>query len=140
MSDARLTLVLENRRSEVARLTEAVDHFAKGARINDEDLHDVHLILDELVINVIKYAFRDAKAHTFDVRIELDGRRITMTVEDDGREFDPTKAPVPDLAVPIDERPVGGLGLHIVRTLADSLTYRRSGGRNIITVTRTLQD
>jgi anti-sigma regulatory factor (Ser/Thr protein kinase) len=139
MSDMRLTLTLENRRSEVARLTEAVDHFAKDAGINEEDLHDVHLILDELVINVIKYAFRDAKPHTFDVRLELDGRRITMTVEDDGREFDPTKAPAPDLAIPIDERPVGGLGLHIVRTLADNLSYRRSGGRNIITVVRTLQ-
>jgi anti-sigma regulatory factor (Ser/Thr protein kinase) len=140
MSDSHLTLALANTRSEIGRLTEAVDRFARRIGTTDEDLHNIHLILDELVINVIKYAFRDAKPHTIDVRLALNGRRLTMTIEDDGREFDPTTAPAPVLDIPIEERPIGGLGIHIVRTLSDSVTYRREHGRNILTVVRTLQD
>ena len=139
MSDRHVTLELANKRSEVGRLTETVDRFAQQIGMTDEDLHDVHLILDELVINVIKYAFRDGKSHTIGVRLALDGRRLTMTIDDDGREFDPTKAPTPDLDIPIEERPIGGLGIHIVRTLSDSVTYHRTHGRNTLTVVRTLQ-
>jgi len=139
MSDAHLTFALANRRSEIARLTEAVDHFARQARMTDEDRHNVHLILDELVINVIKYAFRDTQAHTIDVRLSLHDRVLMMIIADDGREFDPTRAPAPDLDLPIEERPIGGLGIHIVRTLSDSITYERNGGRNTLTVVRTLE-
>jgi anti-sigma regulatory factor (Ser/Thr protein kinase) len=138
MSDPQLSIALANDRSELARLSEAVDHFAQQTAMTDEDLHNVHLILDELVINVIKYAFADALPHTIDVRLSLHGRTLTMVIEDDGREFDPTKAPAPDLDLPIEERPIGGLGIHIVRTLADRVTYRRTGARNILTVVRTL--
>jgi anti-sigma regulatory factor (Ser/Thr protein kinase) len=138
MSDQHLTLALANSRSEIARLTQAVDDFARQTRMTDEDRHNVQLILDELVINVIKYAFCDAQPHTIDVRLFLHGHALTMVVSDDGREFDPTQAPPPDLDRPIDERPIGGLGIHIVRTLSESITYQRAGGRNTITVVRTL--
>jgi anti-sigma regulatory factor (Ser/Thr protein kinase) len=139
MSDAQLALVLENTRSEIARLTQAVDQFAERAAIGDEDLHDIHLILDELVINVIKYAFRDGQPHAIGVHLDLVGARLTMRIEDDGRAFDPTKAPAPELDIPIEERPIGGLGIHIVRTLSDSIAYRRIDGRNVLTVIRTLR-
>jgi len=138
MSDARLALTLQNQRSEVARLTAAVDHFSRETGISDEDLHNIHLILDELVINVIKYAFRDSGPHTIEVTLALSGPRLTMTVEDDGESFDPTAHPEPDLEVPIEERPIGGLGIHIVRSLSDSVTYRRHGRRNTLTVVRTV--
>ena len=138
MSDARLALTLQNQRSEVARMTEAVDRFSRDTGISDEDVHNIHLILDELVINVIKYAFRDNRPHTIEVTLALDGSRLTMTVEDDGESFDPTAHPEPDLEVPIDERPIGGLGIHIVRSLSDSVSYRRHGRHNAMTVVRTV--
>jgi anti-sigma regulatory factor (Ser/Thr protein kinase) len=138
MSDRHLTLALANSRSEIARLTEAVDDFARLTQMTDEDRHTVQLILDELVINVIKYAFPDTQPHTIDVQLSLHGRALTICVGDDGREFDPTQAPAPDLNRPIEERPIGGLGIHIVRTLSDSITYQRAGGRNTLTVVRTL--
>ena len=59
MSDMHLAIALENRRAELPRLAEAVDRFCRQAGLADEDLHNIHLILDELVINVIKYGFRD---------------------------------------------------------------------------------
>ena len=138
MSDARLDLTLQNQRDEVARMAVAVDRFARDTEMSDEDLHNIHLILDELVINVIKYAFHDNQPHTIGVTLALSGRRLTMTVEDDGASFDPTAHPEPDLEIPIDERPIGGLGIHIVRSLSDSVTYRRNGRRNTLTVVRTV--
>jgi len=139
MSDQQLHLSLINNRVEVARLTAAVDAFARANGISDDDLHNIHLILDELVINVIKYAYADTRPHTIDVRLGLQGTLLTIVIEDDGRPYDPTARPAPNLDLPIEQRPIGGLGVHIVKTLSDSFVYRRVDDRNVVTVTRTIR-
>jgi serine/threonine-protein kinase RsbW len=70
--------------------------------------------------------------------VRLDGDRISAEVEDDGRAFNPLKAPAPDLGAGLDRGTTGGFGLHIVRSLMDAIDYRREGGRNIITMTKRL--
>jgi anti-sigma regulatory factor (Ser/Thr protein kinase) len=138
MSDGRLTFALANRRSDLPGLTESIDRFGRERRLSDDDLHDLHLILDELVINIIKYAYADERAHGIQVDLERRGQRLIVRVEDDGRPFDPLSAPPPDLDVPIERRGVGGLGIHIVRTLADSMRYVRQNGRNVLVVEKRL--
>lgn len=138
MSDGRLTLALANRHDELARMTEAVDRFGRECGLSDDDLHDLHLILDEVVINIMKYAYPDDGRHVIHVHVERRGDRLTARIEDDGRPFDPTAAEPPDFDVPIEERRIGGLGIHIVRTLADTVTYRRENECNVLIVERAL--
>jgi anti-sigma regulatory factor (Ser/Thr protein kinase) len=136
MSDGQLSLTLPNRRSAIAALADAVDRFGAVRHLSDDDVYNIHLILDEVIVNVIKYGFDDATEHPIDVRLDLEGRVLTIQVEDEGRPFDPTAAPPPDLTKPIEERPIGGLGIHIVKSLAQSIAYRRAGERNILTITK----
>jgi anti-sigma regulatory factor (Ser/Thr protein kinase) len=132
-----LSVALVNERREIGRLIRLTDEFGRSAGLVDDDTTDINLLLDEFVSNVIKYGYDDAREHRIQVTMELEGRRLTIRIEDDGKAFNPLEAPAPDLDLPIEERPIGGLGILIARTLADSLDYRREGDRNILTISKT---
>ena len=130
----RRSLVLRNERREVPRLAEEVEKFGLECGLSTDDTSHVNLALDELVINVIKYAYDDRQDHLIHVTLLMDGDELTIVVEDDGRAFNPLAAPPPNLDAPIEQRPIGGLGIFLVKSIADSLDYRREGGRNILTL------
>jgi anti-sigma regulatory factor (Ser/Thr protein kinase) len=87
-----------------------------------------------LVSNVIKYGYEDQGPHEIHVTIEVQRDLLTVSVEDDGKPFNPIQAPLPNVDLPIEERPIGGLGMLLIRSIADDLHYRRDRGRNIVTL------
>lgn len=97
---------------------------------------DVRLIVEELASNVIEHGGTDVAAgeRELSVDIGIDGDRLTLQFSDDGAPFDPTAAAAPDLDADIDDRPIGGLGLHLIRQLAEEISYRRDGGFNLLKV------
>jgi anti-sigma regulatory factor (Ser/Thr protein kinase) len=133
-----LSAVLVNQLSEIARLGELAARFGEANRISTDDVLAINLVLDEVVINVVKYAFTDGQEHQIPVRLAREGNVVTIRVDDDGRPFNPLEAPPPNLDLPIEERPIGGLGIHIVKSTCDGIEYRREGGRNILTMTKTV--
>jgi serine/threonine-protein kinase RsbW len=129
----RLDVVLVNERREIARLIELVEQFGADCGLIHDDILTVNLILDEMVSNVIKYGYDDRDEHRIDVQVAVDEGLVTIRIEDDGREFNPLAAPEPHhLDLPIEQRPIGGLGVHIVKTTVDGGEYRRADGRNIL--------
>jgi len=132
-------MVLLNDRRELADIGERVDRFATACGLSSDEAALVNLALDELVTNVIKYGYDDADEHRIHVTVTVDGGLLTLLMDDDGKPFNPLEAPPPNLDLPIEERPIGGLGVFIVRSLADSLDYRREQGHNILTLTKKLQ-
>ena len=92
----------------------------------------LRLALDELLSNILRHAHADGGAHPVAVRLDLD-EPMQLEIEDDGKPFDPARdAPPPVLTGPVEERPVGGLGLHLLRSLGVTLDHRRANGRNIV--------
>ena len=131
---ATLTLTLKNHPSEISRLVDLVGAFGEQAGLSEDAIFKLTLALDEIVANVIRHAFHDQQEHRIDVRVTVNERTVAAVVEDDGHPFDPRDAPAPDLALPIEDRLPGGLGMHLVRATMDSVEYRRDHGRNILTV------
>ena len=134
-----LIITLVNQRSEIPRLAEVIEQFAREHQLSDEDLNDINLVLDEVVMNVISYAFDDDAEHKIEVRLTLDADRVTMVVSDDGKPFDPESAPAPMLDAPIEDRKVGGLGLFIIKALGCEIDYQRKDDRNVLTVAKPLR-
>ena len=130
--------VFRNQRSEIRRLGELAEQFGAGERLSEEDVMTINLVLDEMVANIIENAYDDDGEHEIHVSLARDGDTLTIRIEDDGRPFDPVQAPPPDLDLPLEERPVGGLGIHIVRSVMDGVDYQRQHGRNILTMRKTL--
>lgn len=97
----------------------------------------VNLLLEEALVNVVSYAYPEGSTGEIELSacFEESGRKLILSISDSGKPFDPTKAEAPDLNAPIEERPVGGLGIYLVRTLSDSVEYKRENNRNILTIT-----
>ena len=132
--DNALTLTLVNHASEIERACALVERFVEHRNLSPEVAYVVSLTLDEVVANVIRHGYDDGAEHAIRIHVDLDGDLLTVRVEDDGREFNPLLAPVPDFDLPLEERPVGGLGIHIMRTLMDDIEYRRVDGANVLTL------
>lgn len=135
MSDTARTIVLRNNRLEVGRLSDFIERYGREHGLDENSVMNVTLVLDEAVVNVIAHGYVDRGEHEISVRLALEGDRLRIDVEDDGVAFDPRETPPPRFDLPIAERPVGGLGVHIVKSMTESLDYRREGGRNHFSMT-----
>lgn len=100
------------------------------------------LVLDELVTNIIDYGYADFDEHPIDVTISLEGETVTIAIEDDAEPFNILTAPEPELDTPLEDRtkPVGGMGIHLVRNMVDDIKYKREGDRNILLLTKKITD
>lgn len=98
------------------------------------------LSLEELFLNVATHGVKEraGPAHVL-ICLERDGHRVQATVEDDGKAFDPFSLGTPDIDAGLDDRAVGGLGVHLVKELMDEFDYRFLDGRNRVRMAKTLQ-
>jgi anti-sigma regulatory factor (Ser/Thr protein kinase) len=131
---ATLTLTLVNETSEIERACTAAERFIEEQQISPEIAYAFSLTLDEVIANVIRHGITDSSRHEIRVHLWIDDDVLVMQIEDDGQAFNPLLAPAPDLDLPIEQRPIGGLGIHIMRTMMDDLEYERTDGFNILTL------
>lgn len=133
-----LEVTLHNRLSELERVSEVVASFGETHRLPGKVVHAVTLCLDEVVTNVIAYAYDDEAEHRITLRLSLRAGEVAAEVEDDGKPFNPLDAPAPDLTQSLEDRPIGGLGVHFVRQLMDRVEYRREQGKNLLVMKKTI--
>jgi serine/threonine-protein kinase RsbW len=98
----------------------------------------LHLVLDEVLSNIINYAYNDQRQHLINISFAMneDGTGIVVEVEDDGIPFNPLEHPPPNLSSSLEDRQIGNLGIHIVRETMDLIRYERRNDRNILTMTK----
>ncbi|MBI3756908.1 MAG: ATP-binding protein [Deltaproteobacteria bacterium] len=123
---------LKNRISELEKVSEHLDELGARHRLSPKILHDLNLALEEIITNVISYGYTDEREHEILVRLRVEPQEVTVEVEDDGQAFNPLEVPVPDVTRSLEERAVGGLGIHLVQKLMDSLGYKRQGNKNLL--------
>jgi serine/threonine-protein kinase RsbW len=126
----RAELRLSNRLDELDRLHAFVAQFSSTNRLSTEITFALGLAIEELVTNVILHGYDDRAEHAIVVSLSLDGGTVVVELEDDGRSFDSTQKPAVDLSPDPQQRKIGGLGLHFVRSTMDEVKYHRSGDRN----------
>lgn len=105
------------------------------ARLPAKAAHDLRLASEEILVNIATYAFPEGSGRLVVMwDDDHESRTVRVRFEDAGIPFDPLRAPRPDLDIPIAERPVGGLGIMMVRTLMDDVRYAYTDGKNTLTV------
>ncbi|MDD3118633.1 MAG: ATP-binding protein [Victivallales bacterium] len=114
----------------------AVREFLTAAQVGGEAAYKIELALEEMVTNVIKYGYDvPDDANSVTVTVSLLPDRIVLAIADTGHEFNPLLAAPPDTAGGLDERPIGGVGIHLTRKMTDAMTYSRHNGRNLLSIT-----
>ena len=117
----------------------AVEEFAEQAEWPMDLVFQVKLILEEMALNVINYGGVEGD-EPIDIMLKTENDTVTIEIKDVGQPFDPIKeAPTPDLSLELEDRPIGGLGLYLVRSMVDEMHYQWRDGRNHLTlITRRL--
>lgn len=130
-----LSLEKEADRNNLGELFAFVEQALISLGTPADNRDKVMMAIDEILTNVVVYAYPEGRHGTVGVRIFRNDNTITVEVVDHGKPFDPTKHPEPDTALPIEERPIGGLGIHLVRKMMNSLQYSRNDGENRLVLT-----
>ena len=128
------TLYMKASAAEYPRLKPFLNTFAERVHLSDYETGKMRLAVEEGIGNIIDYS----GATEIILSVGISDGQLCVTISDDGRPFDPTKVPEPDLNVPGEDRQVGGLGILFMRQMSDSFTYRREDNRNILCIRRTI--
>lgn len=126
-------LTLRNSRVEIARIAGEIEAHAAARGWPDDWAFKLNLALDELLVNIVNHGYEDLAEHEIRIVLREEEGRLRAVVEDDGVAFDPfADAPAPDLAADLEARAVGGLGVHLVKSVMDEVGYERRDGRNFV--------
>jgi anti-sigma regulatory factor (Ser/Thr protein kinase) len=129
-------LTLDSDIAELERLVEFVGRFCELQGVPEEICYQLQIVLEELVINAIKHGGCEPTKGAIRLAIRKEGDEVSAVLSDSGVGFNPLDAPSPDLTKSLRDRPVGGLGIHLVRHLIPSIRYERRGGRNYLYLTK----
>jgi anti-sigma regulatory factor (Ser/Thr protein kinase) len=128
----RLELKIKNQIEELTRVEEKFEEFCEQYQIPDSARQKVSIVLDELLNNIVNYAFMDEEEHMIDLIFVLTDNRLVITLHDDGVPFNPFELDPPDISLSLDERAIGGLGIFLVRQMMDEYLYTRHIGKNVV--------
>ena len=131
---AALTLTLASDLAEIARLAAAVGAFAERHALPPATVAALSLALEEVVANAIRHGYGEGQQGAVRIDVAIAERQIIATVEDEAPPFDPFAMPPADTAAPLEARAIGGLGIHLVRTLMDEARYDRTATGNRVTL------
>lgn len=124
---------VRNRLSELRVVNDRFKVFGEQNKLPPATISRLTLIFDEVLSNVVSYAYTDDADHDIKVRLEVVGGQVVVSIVDDGVPFNPLTVPAPDTTTPLMERELGGLGTHLVRSLVDEAAYERRGDSNVLT-------
>lgn len=131
------SIVLKNDVREVTQLDAFVKDTCSAIHLDEATATNVCLAVEEAAVNVMHYAYPEGTKG--EIRIEaivIDGK-MTFEIRDDGKPFDPTVAAQPDITLSAKQRPIGGLGIYLIRQYMDAMSYKRENGSNILTLVKT---
>ena len=132
------SIVLVNDISEIARLNEFVEEIGNDFSLSPGVVFNITLVLEEAVVNIINYAYPKEKHESIYLSAKLYNDSIVLVLTDTGKEFDPTMAPETDITLSADKRPIGGLGIFLIRQIMNEVRYERIDGKNVLTLEKKL--
>jgi anti-sigma regulatory factor (Ser/Thr protein kinase) len=135
---ARLEIVIGNTLEEIPQVNERIGEWLIDAGADSRAVMFANLCVEEIVSNTIKYGFDDDDPHAITITIERDASKVLVEIRDEGRAFNPLTVPAANFSVPLEERPIGGLGLQMVKRIADGAEYSREAGVNRLMLWKSL--
>lgn len=131
-------ITLHNDISETPKIAEFIDNLVKENELDLSLAGNMNLALEEAVVNVMNYAYPKGQKGDINLEVYANEARIKFVITDEGTPFDPTTKADPDINASLDDRPIGGLGIFLVRQLMDSVNYERINNKNILTLRKML--
>lgn len=134
-----LTIKISNQLSEIEKITSEVENIWMKYQFPLKLMYNINISIDELLSNIINYAFEDKSTHFINIQLEITNKSFLMRITDDGKAFNPLEIEEPDINASLEERNIGGLGIFIVKNLVDKIEYNRNGNKNILLIEKKIE-
>jgi len=135
----KLEVTLNNDQSEIAKFSRALTECGQRCQLAPRLVHAMELAVEEILTNIMSHGYTDDAEHEITVRLTARPEALEAEVEDDGQPFNPLEAPKPDTTRSLHDRSIGGLGIHLARTLVDGLEYQRREGKNVLLLRKSVR-
>lgn len=132
------SIILANDISEINKLSQFIDEIGEEFSLTPDIIFNLNLVLEEAVANVINYAYPKEEHQSIFLSAKLQDGSIVFVLTDTGKEFDPTMAPEADITLSAEDRPIGGLGIFLIRQIMNQVKYERIEGKNVLTLEKKL--
>ena len=133
----RKEIKIKNEVNELERVARFVEEIGEELHLDMELQMNLNLVMEEMVSNVIFYAYPEGTEASIELKAESNGKELTFVLSDQGREFDPTLRADADVDTNPADRDLGGMGIFIVKNIMNQVTYQRLKGKNLLTMTKT---
>lgn len=141
MENVRLkrSLTLPNDINTIPQLNEFIDTLCEELEIDMATVMSLNLAMEEAVVNVMDYAYPEGTTGEVSIEAVADDTRLYFVISDSGKPFDPTAKADVDTTLSAEERPIGGLGIHLIRQIMDDVSYERKDEKNFLKLSKTLK-
>ena len=136
----RKEIKLKNQVGELERVNQFVEEIGEELELDMELQMNLNLVMEEMVSNVIFYAYPEGKTAEIELVAESDGKELTFVLSDQGKEFDPTQKEDADPNINPIDRELGGMGIYIVKNIMNKVTYQRLEGKNLLTMKKEIKN
>lgn len=130
---------IKNQVDELARVNQFIEEIGEELGLDMELQMNLNLVMEEMVSNIIFYAYPKEKEATIELLAECDGKELTFVLSDRGKEFDPTMKEDADPNINPMDREIGGMGIYIVKNIMNEVTYQRLEGKNLLTMKKEIK-
>ncbi len=131
---AEKTIVIKNKDEEISKAVELVREYLRHENFSEDCGCSLAVAFDEMLSNVIHHGYNDLSEHSIKIILSVKGKDFIGIIEDDGVEFNPLLQPEANTSLPLSERKMGGLGIHLVRKMMDKVEYKRIKNKNVLTI------
>tara|TARA_B100001750_G_C15280338_1_gene482102 strand:- start:294 stop:710 length:417 start_codon:yes stop_codon:yes gene_type:complete len=133
------TVQITNQRNQIDTVRKLFDDYSKENKLTEKTSHDIQMALDELLTNIVSYGYEDTDEHWIDVHFNIDNGALTVEIVDDSKPYNILERDDPDLSLSVEEKPIGGLGVFLIKKLMSSVDYYTKDGKNHLVMTKELE-
>ena len=132
------SLVISNQINELARVEVFLEELGEQWDLNIALVYSINLSIEEALTNIISYGYDDDGSHEITIDFSKNGPILSISIIDDGHAYDPTLREDPDISLSAEERPIGGLGIFLIKKLMDHVEYQRKENKNYLILTKSI--
>ncbi len=132
------TVRITNQRDQVDTVRKFFDDYSKENKLTEKTVHDIQMALDELLTNIVNYGYEDSDEHKIDVRFGINDDAVRVEIIDDSKPYNILEQESPDISLSVEDKPIGGLGIFLIKKLMSNVDYYTKEGKNHLVMTKEL--
>lgn len=132
------TVRITNQRDQIDTVRKFFDDYSKENKLTEKTVHDIQMALDELLTNIVNYGYEDTDEHQIDIHFGVNDDAVKVEIIDDSKPYNILEKDNPDISLSMEDKPIGGLGIFLIKKLMSNVDYYTEEGKNHLVMIKEL--